>query len=69
MIKAQAGTHENTSHLIAELRRAHSEYERQLSQLNRSRHLTPTEQVEVRRLKRLKLQAKDRISLLQSCRS
>ncbi len=50
--------------ILDELRRQHTEYDQRLVRLNRSVHLTPSEEVEVRQLKRMKLRAKDHIHTL-----
>ena len=51
---------------IARLQREHHELERQLEDLVHRVHLTPEEELEVRRIKHLKLLKKDRIQLLRS---
>jgi hypothetical protein len=48
----------------AELRRhyeEHLEYERQLEQMRRKHHLTPDEEVEQKRIQKMKLAGKDRL--------
>lgn len=50
--------------LLAELTAEHRRLDEQLQQLERRRALTPTEQVEIARLKKQKLLTKDRISRL-----
>ena len=50
---------------IAELRTAHQELEARLDELNSHVYLTPTEQLEQHRIKKLKLQKKDRIHELE----
>ncbi|MFT7622412.1 MAG: hypothetical protein ACI9WU_001585 [Myxococcota bacterium] len=54
------------SETIATLREQHTQYDEELRRLKRNTHLTPEESLQVRRLKRLKLQLKDRIHLLSS---
>lgn len=49
---------------IAQLRIEHSELDARLQRLNRTVHLTTSEQLEVRQIKRMKLRAKDRIHYL-----
>lgn len=50
---------------IEELRAAHAELESRLEELNSHVYLTPAEQVEEHRIKKLKLQKKDRIHQLE----
>ena len=50
--------------LLAELTAEHRRLDEQLQQLEKRRALTPTEQVEIARLKKQKLLTKDRISRL-----
>jgi hypothetical protein len=52
--------------LLAELTEEHRALDEQLRQLEKRRSLTPAEQVEVTRLKKLKLLTKDRIARLSS---
>jgi hypothetical protein len=47
--------------MIQQLRAEHSALDEKLQAYNRSLHLTPAEEAEVRRLKREKLAKKDRI--------
>ena len=49
---------------IERLQQEHSDLEERLEALNRGVRLTPSEELEVRTLKRRKLQAKDRIQSL-----
>jgi hypothetical protein len=51
---------------IGELRLQHTALEVRLEQLNKSIHLTPSEDLEVRQIKRQKLTMKDRILYLSS---
>lgn len=46
------------------LRKEHRALDEQIMTLERRRYLTPTEEVEVKRLKRLKLKMKDEIAAL-----
>ena len=50
--------------MIEQLRKEHSELEQRLETLNRSVRLTPSEEQEVRQIKRAKLSKKDRIQQL-----
>ena len=52
--------------LMTRLQEEHKELELRLSGLTRATHLTPAEEVEVRRLKRMKLAKKDQMQLLSS---
>lgn len=55
-----------TSPSIDELRLQHQDHERRLEELRQLPRLTPEEEMEEKRLKKLKLQLKDRIELLRS---
>ncbi len=50
---------------IASLRREHAELDRKLEALNGRPYLTPQEQVERKRIQKLKLLKKDKIEMLQ----
>jgi hypothetical protein len=50
---------------IEQLRASHAELEARLDELNSHVYLTPAEQVEEHRIKKLKLQKKDRIHQLE----
>jgi hypothetical protein len=50
--------------LIAELTAEHRRLDEQVQQLERRRSLTPTEQIQVARLKKQKLLTKDKIARL-----
>ena len=52
------------SQMITQLREQHSGLERRLTELHGRLFLTPSEEIEVRRIKRAKLVAKDRIQHL-----
>ena len=54
----------NLDETIQRLRQEHSELENQLSVLERRLYLTPDEQVERKRIQKLKLLKKDEIALL-----
>lgn len=54
-----------TSPSIDELRLQHQDHERRLEELRQLPRLTPEEEMEEKRLKKLKLQLKDRIELLR----
>lgn len=58
-----------TSPSIDELRLQHQDHERRLEELRQLPRLTPEEEMEEKRLKKLKLQLKDRIELLRRKRS
>lgn len=49
---------------IGKLRQEHEQLERRLDELNLHVYLTPSEQVEMKRIKKLKLQKKDQIHSL-----
>jgi hypothetical protein len=50
---------------IEELRLQHQDHERRLEELQRRPHLTPDEEMEAKRLKKLKLRLKDQIEHLR----
>jgi hypothetical protein len=50
---------------IEELRLQHQDHERRLEELLRRPHLTPDEEIEAKRLKKLKLRLKDQIEHLR----
>lgn len=52
----------NSNPEVARLLRLHTTYEEQLDALNRHRWLSPDEQREQKRLKRLKLAGRDRLA-------
>jgi len=54
-----AGTAESS---YDELLHQHREYERRLEELNNKSWLTPDEELEAKRIKKLKLQIKDRLA-------
>lgn len=56
---------EEITNEINRLREEHADLERRLVELNSHVYLTPAEQVEEHRIKKLKLQKKDRIQTLQ----
>jgi hypothetical protein len=58
----QLGTLRST---YEELRRQHQEYEKQLEELNNRAWLTPEEEMEEKRLKKLKLRLKDEMARLK----
>ena len=51
---------------ITELRQEHSALKTRLEELNASLHLTPSEELEVRQIKRQKLTMKDHICALEA---
>lgn len=66
MRDATSGELSETEARIARLREEHRMLERRLDQLNRHAYLTPTEAMEVSRIKKEKLWKKDMIQLLQA---
>ena len=60
---------ERTTPSYEELRASHQEYERRLEELKQKAWLTPTEEIEEKRLKKLKLQLKDRMASLRRAAS
>ena len=54
-----------TSPTIEDLRLQHQDHERRLEELQQLSRLTPEEEMEVKRLKKLKLHLKDQIELLR----
>jgi hypothetical protein len=54
-----------TSPTIEDLRLQHQNHERRLEELQRLPRLTPEEEMEAKRLKKLKLHLKDQIELLR----
>lgn len=59
-------TPEETQALISQLRAEHLELERRLEELNSHLSLTPEEEMEKKRIQKLKLAKKDQIMLLSS---
>lgn len=55
----------NSTSNYDELRRQHQEYEKQLEELNNKSWLTPEEEMEEKRLKKLKLRIKDQMARLE----
>lgn len=60
---------EQTAQTIEELRRQHQEYEKQLEELSNRSWLTPDEEIEEKRIKKLKLRLKDEIAKLERAAS
>ena len=56
---------EQTSPTFEELRSQHRDYERRLEELKRRSWLTPAEEMEEKRLKKLKLYLKDQMESLR----
>jgi hypothetical protein len=54
------------SSLIDELRKEREELDGQLAEIERRRHLSVAEEVEVKRLKKLKLAKKDKLHAMQA---
>jgi uncharacterized protein YdcH (DUF465 family) len=55
---------EDRSKLLEKLRREHAKLDRKVQELESQRWITPAEEAEVKRLKRLKLQKKDEMRQL-----
>ena len=60
---------EQTSPIFEELRSQHEDHERRLEELKRRPWLTPDEEMEEKRLKKLKLQIKDQMAYLRRAAS
>jgi hypothetical protein len=58
-----------TSPTVEELRLQHQDHERRLEELQQLSRLTPEEEMEVKRLKKLKLHLKDQIEHLRRASS
>lgn len=56
-----AGTNENSYEALV---RQHQEYERRLEELNKKSWLTPSEELEEKQIKKMKLRIKDRLARL-----
>jgi hypothetical protein len=56
---------EQAAKTIEELRRRHQEYEKQLEELSNKSWLTPEEEIEEKRIKKLKLRLKDEMAKLE----
>ncbi len=65
----QPGQVEQTSPNFEELRSQHQNHERRLEELNQQSRLTPEEEMEEKRLKKLKLYLKDQMERLRSSAS
>jgi uncharacterized protein YdcH (DUF465 family) len=65
----QPGQVEQTSPNFEELRSQHQDHERRLEELNQQSRLTPEEEMEEKRLKKLKLYLKDQMERLRSSAS
>lgn len=57
LLKTLSESHEELSRLLSE----HDDFEKQITGLKKRRALTPAQDAEVARLKKLKLQGRDRI--------
>ena len=57
---------ENIDATFEELRRQHQEYEKQLEELNNRAWLTPDEEMQEKRLKKLKLRLKDEMARMKA---
>ena len=56
---------ERTTSVLEELQRQHQGHEKRLEELNKKSWLTPEEEMETKRLKKLKLQLKDQMESLR----
>jgi len=65
----QPGQVEQKSPNFEELRSQHQDHERRLEELNQQSRLTPDEEMEEKRLKKLKLNLKDQMERLRSSAS
>jgi uncharacterized protein YdcH (DUF465 family) len=66
MEKIRVASEENSGSEAARLKARHDEIEKRLSELERHLSLTPDEQIERSQLKKEKLRAKDRLTLLSA---
>jgi uncharacterized protein YdcH (DUF465 family) len=66
MEKIRVASEEGTGSEAARLKVRHDEIEKRLSELERHLSLTPDEQIERSQLKKEKLRAKDRLTLLSA---
>jgi uncharacterized protein YdcH (DUF465 family) len=66
MEKIRVASEEGTGSEAARLKARHDEIEKRLSELERHLSLTPDEQIERSQLKKEKLRAKDRLTLLSA---
>lgn len=56
---------ENTQVMLDELRSQHQGHEQRLEELQRKGHLTPEEEVEEKRLKKMKLRIRDQMEIIR----
>jgi hypothetical protein len=62
---SQHGQIEQASATLDDLRREHQGHEKRLQELNNKAWLTPEEELEAKRLKKLKLRIKDQMEVLR----
>jgi uncharacterized protein YdcH (DUF465 family) len=60
---------ESMDSIYEELRRQHQEYEKQLEELSNRAWLTPDEEIEEKRIKKLKLRIKDEMARMKRAAS
>jgi hypothetical protein len=60
-----ASNHEQVEHSYEDLRLQHQNHEKRLEELNNKAWLTPDEEMEAKRLKKLKLHLKDQMANLR----
>jgi uncharacterized protein YdcH (DUF465 family) len=63
------GQLESIDSIYEELRRQHQEYEKQLEELSNRAWLTPDEEIEEKRIKKLKLRIKDEMARMKRATS
>jgi uncharacterized protein YdcH (DUF465 family) len=63
------GRLESMDSIYEELRRQHQEYEKQLEELSNRAWLTPDEEIEEKRIKKLKLRIKDEMARMERAAS
>jgi uncharacterized protein YdcH (DUF465 family) len=68
-MSANHGQLESMDSIYEELRRQHQEYEKQLEELSNRAWLTPDEEIEEKRIKKLKLRIKDEMARMKRATS